>query len=185
VKAALIIGAFLLAAGAVVLALGMPCIFTCCRVSNERSAYATLRHVAMAQKDFHDNDRDANNVQDYWRTDLASLYTLKPKGSSDAIKLIELSLAGADDQPAANIAAFTVRAPKAGYWYRAIPHEGEKSPDPQRFAAMAHPSEYRKEMRQTFIVSEDNTLRKCDLQRTGGVPVFPASPDKAGWSKLD
>jgi hypothetical protein len=184
-KAVLILVGLLLVAGAV-LALGMPCLFgPCCRVSNERNASATLKTVTSAQADFRANDRDGNKVNDFWRGDIAGLYALKPKGETEAIKLIELSMAGADDRPVTDMTAYTVRAPKAGYWYRALLHEGEKAPDPQRFAAMAHPSEHRQEMRHTYIVSEDNIVRRLDLRRTGGVPLYPADPAAAGWSKLD
>jgi FAD/FMN-containing dehydrogenase len=182
----LVIGvALAIAAGVVVLAIGMPCIFGCCKPSLERSASSTLKSVAMAQQDFRSNDRDANGVQDYWRADIAGLYTVKPKGSTDAIKLIELSCAGADDRPASDIAAYAPRAPKAGYWFRAISHEGEKTPDPNRFAAMSHPVEQRPGQRNTFIVCEDGAVRKFYFPRTGGVDLYPADPDKAGWSKLD
>lgn len=141
--------------------------------------------MATAQADFRSNDRDGNGKQDYWRADIAGLYAIKPKDSPDAIKLIEVSIAGADDRPATDIAQFAQRSPKAGYWYRSVPHEGETKPDPNRFAAMTHPSEHRSGMRQTFLVSEANTLFKIDLKRTGGVGSYPADPGKAGWSKLD
>ena len=58
-----------------------------------------LKTIASAQADFRGNDRDGNGRQDFWRDDIAGLYTIVPVGSQEAIKLIELSVAGADEAP--------------------------------------------------------------------------------------
>jgi type II secretory pathway pseudopilin PulG len=155
------------------------------RASNERNASFALKTITVAQADFRANDRDGNSKQDYWRGDVAGLYAIKAKGSTDAIKLIEISVALADDRPVSDMSAYGQRGPKSGYWFRAIPHEGEAQPGPDRFAAMAHPHEYRKGLRLTFVVGEGNIVHKNDLGRTGGVQVYPADPLKSGWSKLD
>jgi hypothetical protein len=155
------------------------------RVSNERNASGALKTIAMAQADFRANDRDGDLKQEYWRADVAGLYAIKAKGSPDEIRLIDLSVAQADDRPISDISAYGQRGPKSGYWFRAIPHEGEAQPGPNRFAVMAHPFKYESGLRLTLIVSESNVLHKNDLGRTGGVQVYPADLLKSGWSKLD
>jgi len=99
--------------------------------------------------------------------------------------LIEPSLAGADDRPAADVSAYAVRAPKAGYWYRALLHERESKPAPDRFAATAHPDVYRDGMRYAFVVSEQNTIYRFDFKRKVVPAFYPADPPAQGWTKLD
>ena len=79
-----------------------------------RNASTSLKTIASAQADFRANDRDWNHVNDYWRSDLAGLYAAEPQGH--ALKLIELSVAGADDRPTTNIGKYAIKSPKAGFW---------------------------------------------------------------------
>jgi DUF2950 family protein len=164
-----------------------PDLFFSRRISHERSPSASLKTLASAEADFRGNDRDKNGKQDFWRGDVAGLFTLVPAGAADLepIKLIEISVAGADDRPVTDLVKYTVRSPKAGYWYRALRHADEKLPDPQRFAFCCFPSEYGKSGSWTYILSEANTLYKKDLHRAGGVEVFPLDPLREGWEKLD
>ena len=67
-----------------------------CRCSPERTADMSLRTVFTAQRDFRGHDRDGNGKSDYWRADIAGLYCLRGPGDVP-VKLIELSIAGADD----------------------------------------------------------------------------------------
>ena len=99
------------------------------------------------------------------------------------LKLIELSIAGADDAPVTDIEKHTHRSPKAGYWYRTLRFVDESGDDPDRFAACCYPDAYGSSGKLTFIISHDNTLFRKDLGE-GGVPeVFPEDPGAEGWEE--
>jgi hypothetical protein len=152
---------------------------------NERSATTSLKTITSAQADFRANDRDWNHVNDYWRGDIAGLYALKSLADPDGppIKLIELSVAAADDRPKTDIATYAVRSPKAGFWYRALLHADEKEPDPQRFAACSFPANP-SAGRWMHIVCENNTIFRKEFH--GEAPaVYPKDPVAEGWTKLD
>lgn len=153
----------------------------------EWNAPASLKTLASAQADFRGNDRDGDGVQEFWRADVASLYTLLPKGSRDPIRLIELSVAAADDRPVASIAPFATRAPKNGTWFRAIRKKGEPPIHATaRFAFCAFPSNYPHSGRRTYILDEGNTVFKADLGHGRGIEVFPDEDElRRSWSKLD
>jgi prepilin-type N-terminal cleavage/methylation domain-containing protein len=126
---------------AIIAAIAIPGLLQSQRASNERNASASLKTLASAEADFRANDRDADRIQDFWTEDISCLYGLIPVGSSDMIKLIELSVAGADFNrstqatsatgaagPAyVNPTNYTVNAPKAGYWYKAAVNDEEAS----------------------------------------------------------
>ena len=144
-----------------------------------RNASVSLKTIASAQADFRANDRDDNKINDFWRADIAGLYSTK--GSDGLpIKLIESSVAAADDR--ADIAE---KRPKAGYWFRALRYADEKKEVDalSRFAALAHPANphigsY------LFLVTQENTIYRKPYE--GEVPeVCPEDPLKDGWSKLD
>ena len=104
----------------------------------------------------------------------------------DAIKLIESSVAGADDRPVVPIEKYVLRGPKSGYWYRAIRHGDELTRDPKRFAFCAFPNVYGQSGRWTFIIDEKNTLFKADLGTARGVEVFPdAEGLRNHWLMMD
>lgn len=153
--------------------------------SHERGADASLKTIFVAQRDFRENDRDGNGVRDYWRGDLAGLYTLMPKGSGEPIKLIELSVAAADDRATPDIGRYCLRGPKAGYGYRALRFQDEPAPDPQRFAAACFPSDYPRSGRFTYIIREDGLLWRKDRGRAGGIEIYPPDPPKEGWRRLE
>jgi hypothetical protein len=174
--------------------------------ANERNASASLKTLASAEADFRGNDRDNNKVNDFWTGDVSGLYTVTPAGSSDSIKLIELSVAAADAAPlndGAELAKVAPRSPKAGYWFQAMSHytedgkretyaqdtKGEKGKGrvyhTRRFAFCAFPSEYGISGTRTFILDEQNTIWWMD---TGGEPVLelPSEDDLArDWKRLD
>lgn len=149
-----------------------------------RNASASLRTIAVAQADFRANDRDCNRIADYWRADVAGLYAFKPTGG-EMIKLIEISLAGADDRAVTDVTSHAVRSPKAGFWYRATRLPGEASPDPDRFAAACHPVALEKGRWGTYVIREDNVVHKKMLGHANGIDVHPADPVKEGWEKPD
>jgi hypothetical protein len=154
-------------------------------MSNERNASTSLKTITSAQADFRANDRDWNQINDYWRADIAGLYTAKGADGTP-MKLIELSLAAADDKPAStDITRFSERSPKAGYWYRALRYKDEeKEVDAtSRFAACSYPASEGAGY-YMFLVTEANTIYRKPFE--GVVPEFcPDDPVKDGWSKLD
>lgn len=172
----------------------------CCsqRASNERNTSGSLKTIAVAQADFRSHDRDNNGINDFWRGDIAGLYSLCPSDSAEMVKLIECSVAGADSHPVeagstpprpgrvTGLTYYTGRIPKAGYWFQALRHADEKSPDPNRFAACAYPADYPKSGRWTYVVNEQNTLFRRDLGRPGSLEVYPTVEElKTQWAKID
>jgi hypothetical protein len=149
----------------------------------ERYPIVMLKTITSAQSDFRANDRDGDGVNQFWRADIAGLYALAPEGGPQ-IRLIEQVLALADDRPLYEIGE---RRPYAGYWFRSIPHSGEKKIDAEsRFAAMCRPADYPRSGKFTFIVDENNTIYWADLGHGQGVGVFPTDEElKAKWVKID
>jgi hypothetical protein len=164
-----------------VLAIAYPAFRQSGRATGERGAWGDLKTIALAQADYRSNDRDGNGEQDFWRSDVAGLYSMRNK-EGEEIRLIGLSTACADDRP---LRPAGPRAPKAGFWFRAIPHEGETKPDPRRFAACCFPADYPRSGRLTFIIDEGNTIYRRDLGHGRGLEAFPADLQKDGWTKLD
>ncbi len=156
-----------------------------CR-GGERSGPSSLKTLASAQADFRSNDRDGNGVADFWRKDVAGLYVLRHEGTGERLKLIELSVALADDRIPDEALALGPRTPKGGYWFRAIRHadEGDRLDPGSRFAYCCFPADYPKSGRKTFILDERNTIFMRDLGRPGGIEVFPTDEElQAQWSK--
>lgn len=137
-----------------------------------RNASTSLKTIASAQADFRANDRDWNHRNDYWRSDVAGLYAHEVEGM--AIKLIELSIAGADDRTSANVEKYTIKSPKAGFWYRALPHDHEKTRAPDRFAAECHPQQLAPGLYGTYVISESNVVRKKMLGHANGLEAHPS-----------
>jgi hypothetical protein len=156
-----------------------------CR-SAERPSSFSLKTLTSAQADFRANDRDGDGVKQFWRADVAGLYALAP-GGGPAIKLIELSLAAADDRPVVDLSAYAVRSQKAGYWYRAIHHADEdpKALDPNRFAYCAFPDSV-SAGKYIFIVDENNTIFRTAANGRRGVDLFPPTEElEQLWTKID
>jgi prepilin-type N-terminal cleavage/methylation domain-containing protein len=117
---------------AIIAAIAIPGLLSSQRAANERNASTSLKTLTSAEADFRANDRDGNRVNDFWTQDVKGLYTLSNYGAGGAnvttmIKLIELSLAGADAELAAtsagncvNITQVTVPSAKSGFWYQAL-----------------------------------------------------------------
>ena len=85
---------------AIIAAIAIPGLLSSQRASNERNASSSLKTMATAESDFRSNDRDGNKISDFWTANVAGLYTMTnasvPGSTDTAIKLIELSIAGAD-----------------------------------------------------------------------------------------
>ncbi len=179
--------------------------------SNERNASASLKTLASAQADFRANDRDGNQINDFWTGDVAGLYALQPAGDA-AIKLIELSVAAADAAPLAKGSAgglhaglekFAAPSPKAGYQFQTMTFDRSATPPEgyqqdtggrlpmgkvhchSRFAFCAFPAEYGATGRMTYILNEGNTVFVGD---THGEPVLEWPTDeelRKSWRKLN
>ncbi len=157
-----------------------------CGNGNDRNASTSLKTIALAQFDFRSADRDWNDIKDFWRKDIAGLYTLYPAAdpTHTPIKLIELSVASADDRPASDLSQYALPSAKAGYWFRALLHEDEKTPSPDRFAACAYPDSP-SAGKWTYIVDEGNFVYRKELKNQRGVERYPEDPLKAGWQRID
>ena len=152
----------------------------------ERNPSTCLKGLTSAQADFRANDRDGDRVMQFWRRDVAGLYALAP-GGGYALKLIELSVAAADDRPVLDLSPYAVRSPKAGYWFRAIRHADEdpKALDPNRFAYCAFPDNP-SAGKYLFIVDENNTVFRSDANGRRGIEIYPTEEElRTSWSKLD
>jgi hypothetical protein len=153
--------------------------------SEERSPVTSLKTLGTAQADFRANDRDGDKIAQFWRADVAGLYALVPKGG-EAIKLIELSVAAADDRPVMDMSKYALKAPKNGYWFRAIRHveEDPKAPDPDRFAYCAFP-DTPSAGKWIYIIDEDNMIYRAEAQGRRGIEVFPSEEElKKQWAKI-
>lgn len=150
-----------------------------------RNASTTLKTLTSAQADFRANDRDWNHVNDYWRPDIAGLYGLEVQGN--AIKLIELSLAAADDRPVVSIEKYSIPSPKAGFWFRALPHADETKRGPDRYAACTFPVNLSAGRYGTYIVSEEEVIRRRLLGHAKGIDAYPSPAELKAkeWDKLD
>src|SRR5579862_1744833 len=89
---------------AIIAAIAIPGLLSSQRASNERNASTTLKTLTSAEADFRANDRDWNQVNDFWTGDVKGLYTMtsaRVRGArgdreDPPIRLIELSVAAAD-----------------------------------------------------------------------------------------
>jgi prepilin-type N-terminal cleavage/methylation domain-containing protein len=173
---------------AVIAAIAIPGLIASQRASNERNASATLKTLTSAEVDFRSNDRDGNHVLDFWTRDVSGLYGMCPIGSTEPIKLIELSVCGADANPLGTAAtpaaaeemaasSFTLVTPKASYWYLSLINDELGIPyrmtttnglspldavdwfHTTKFGFLAFPESYTSG-RSMFYVNEGNTLFK-------------------------
>jgi len=172
----------LVAAGAFRGLLMTPC------TSFERRPDTSLKTIISAQEEFRSKDVDSDGIRQFWRADVAGLWTFRPglDPQKPPIKLIELSVACADDRPLTDIEQYTPRSAKAGYWFRAIRHADEKAMSPDRYAVVAFPAVYSDDYRYTLVVDERKDIYRMDLGHGRGIEVFPSPAElKTKWSKLD
>jgi prepilin-type N-terminal cleavage/methylation domain-containing protein len=189
---------------AVIAAIAVPALMASQRSSNERNASTSLKTISTAQADFKGQDRDQNKIRDYWTRDVSGLFTLCPIGFNDPIRLIEITLAGADSAPAGTdtsplagshvaIGNFAASSPKAGYWFLAMDSDdsgnayrqatGGTAPFDQawfnttNYGFLTFP-DGKNVGRSMYFVSEDNTVLKRPI--SGNVrPVGSTPPGSA------
>lgn len=175
---------------AIVAAIAIPGLVGAQRASNERNAMGTIRSIMTAQADFRANDRDENQIDDYWTGDVFGLYALSSSGRP--VHLIESNVAMADASPRTDpsyAASPPPRPmPKAGYLYSVVPLRADGKPFGDRstssFAVCAFPADYPRSGRLTLLITEDGQVWRKD---TSGARVqrTPESPAADGWSRLD
>jgi hypothetical protein len=104
-----------------------------------------------------------------------------------AVKLIELSVAAADDRSTTEMEKHAVKSPKAGFWYRALPHAGEKTRGPDRFAACTFPESLAAGRYGTYVISEDNVIHRRLLGHAKGIEACPTEKTLKSeeWTKID
>jgi prepilin-type N-terminal cleavage/methylation domain-containing protein len=178
---------------AIIAAIAIPGLLQSQRASNERNASASLKTLATAEADFRANDRDGNHVNDFWTGDVSNLYAIFPPGAagnpSAIIKLVELSVGGADAIPLGVVAGpagaaygslafinYAQPQPKAGYWYETLVLDNSNAGAPyaattdgganvhnnSSFGFMAWPDTFNSG-RNAFIINEGNTIFKRPL----------------------
>lgn len=113
---------------------------------------------------------------------MAGLYTFR--SGSDPIKLIEVSIAGADARAVTELPESVRPAPKAGYWFRALRFADESSPDPRRFAACAYPASP-SSGKAMYLVSHEGVVYSKAEGWERGLEIWPADPLNDGWKRLE
>jgi len=147
------------------------------------NATSSLKMIASVQEYYRSNDADGNGKNDYWRADIAGLYALKGRDGKP-LKLIELSIAAADDRPKVDLRPYADFRPKGGYQYRALQFLSESIPDPNRFAVCAYPIAVSGPP-YTFIIDQHNVIYRKIRVGEPLMEVFPEDPKKEGWQPLD
>lgn len=123
-------------------------------------------------------------MKDYWRADVAGLY-VRPGADGNSLELIGRGLAAADDRSVTDMAFFGTRAPKAGFWFRAIRLSGEREVKSDQFAMCCFPARYRRGIRSTYVIREDGVVYRKDLGHGRGIETYPADPLTEGWAMVD
>lgn len=158
----------------------------------ERNAATSLKTLATAQTDFRSNDRDGNRINDFWVGDVAGLYTL-PDSAGQPIRLIELSVAGADAAPLVDISKHTRRMAIAGYLFAVIPLQADGTPyddgshrNPSAFGFCAFLEQPTSSGYTTLIINENNTIFRRIDHKPGRIKKWPTDEELAReWSKMD
>lgn len=187
VPSAIKLGAAVFLVG-LIIAIAVPGFVVTSRASNDRNASSTLKTIGTAELDFRANDRDGDQIPYFWTGDVAGLYCIG-RDRASAIKLIELSAAGADSAPLSGaypvpIGSFITPGAKAGYWYWAMRSRGSTY-DVSRFSFLSYPDS-RASGRTAFILNEEMTIyrRTVDemIRSTDRVPPGPVThPAFVDW----
>lgn len=150
--------------GAAVCSIALVALFPTPRNHSERNVSASLKTIAQAEADYRANDRDWNQLNDFWTGDVAGLYGIVPPkdspmtgdwtnrqvtqsdGKTTCIKLIERSVAGADGNPlkGAYPPIEADPSPKAGGWFQVLRVDRSSTPpEPYQIpGSYANPSRF-------------------------------------------
>jgi hypothetical protein len=171
---------------------------------DESKPSLSLLNFTSAEADFRVNDRDGSGLKEFWVADVSGLYHIKGR-DGQALKLIEPSMATADEAPRPNTGG-TVYAPLVAfsaakypythlrYAFRSLTYHEDKpghnlpydlgnGRNPNAFGVVAYPYDTHSEG-ETFIVNEGNKVYGKDLKGTV-IDTFPFDPRSAGWRLLD
>jgi len=157
--------------------LTIPGLFSSTAYPNCWNGAVSLRTLVSAQEDFRSSDRDRNGIRDYWRRDVAGLYTFAPP-NREPLKLIELSVAQADRRPASPVPGGS--GEHHCYWFETLRFRDEKTPDPTRFAFCAIPDGHLPND-WTLIVDHHGVVYGKRIQPYGPLEFYPVDPPGEGW----
>lgn len=153
-------------------------------VRNERAAIRALREIATGEADFRANDRDQNEINDFWTGDMSGLYRLQGDGPGGQLKLIQESLAAADAFPApagSGMGPGLEWKPFQGYWFRMLPLASTRQGRSlKEFAVTAWPASYGVTGRRTFLFSEFGLVLAKDLKGFAA-ESWPSDDDLGTW----
>lgn len=148
------------------------------RASNERTASTSLKTISTAEAEFRANDRDLNQINDFWTGDVAGLYYVKANGQE--IHLIDRLLAEADASPLQ--ALCHPPRPLHGYFFVAMDSDDSEADAKvkvyrqetggkpamgavhhhAKYGFCAYPAEYGVTGTFTFVVNENNVIFRFD-----------------------
>jgi prepilin-type N-terminal cleavage/methylation domain-containing protein len=86
---------------AIIAAIAIPNLLTSRMSANETNAAASLRTIVGCQATWRQQDSDGNGIQDFWVRDLSGLYRILRSDQVTMVQSIDISLARADNNPAA------------------------------------------------------------------------------------
>lgn len=183
------------AVGSIAAAIAIPGLMSSQRASNERKASTLLKTFSSAEADFRANDRDANEVNDFWTGDVTGLYSLKVRGQE--LRLIERSGAEADTCPIDPL-CWPYR-PRSGYFSQVLEADDSLEGNDRsyfkdtggnrrmgdvhhesRFGFCAYPRSPG-DGKYSFIINENNTIFR--MKSAGRVTRWPSDTSlKSLWS---
>lgn len=160
------------------------------RWSNERSAAAALKTIAMAEADYRANDRDGNGINDFWTGDVAEL---------GRMGLIERGVAEADTLPLGSLGSTSI--PFNGYHFTALQLDNSLVPPESyrqdtdktsrkvhhfsRFGFVAYPAEPGVTGNFIYIINQDNSVLRCPAAGNPPPKDWPNDAElQKSWSKF-
>lgn len=150
--------------------------------ASEVAPWHLIHRVGRAQNHYYTTDPDGKGRKEYWKKDIAGLWA-NPDKTGERMGLIFLGDAGADADPKCDLTAWVVPEPRYGHHLRAILHEDEPTPAPDRYAACLYPATA-SAGKWTYIVSEAGVIYRKELGQAGGLSVYPRDPLGSGWKKF-
>jgi len=142
-------------------------------------ALKSLKEIISAQEYYRRMALGENGQLEYWRRDIAGLHFVPYNG--DAIRLISISIGLADKSPTLIPPSMSKDAkPQGGYWFEALPFEGEAKRKGSIFAVQATPDVSSPKGSITFIADQGHIYKK-DMQSIP-VKMFPVDPIQDGWT---
>lgn len=167
---------------------GDPLLCTSCYVgghhhhASECAPWRSIVGYARAQAAYFKTDPDGKNRNEYWRKDVAGLWST-PGINGVRIGLLWMPEAFSDEKPAGDLSQWGLREPRYGYLLRTMLHADESSPSPQRFAGCSYPVKP-VHGKWTYIVDEKAVVYRKELPIGGAPKVYPLDPIAEGWKRF-